>query len=47
MNPDVAQALTRLDLAGLDIEPERCDPEALRAIAADLIVVANALDSAG
>jgi hypothetical protein len=40
----IAVLVGRLRLAGIDIEPERCDPDALRLIARDLIDVADLLD---
>ena len=39
------ELLERLELAGLDIEPERCDTAALRATAADLVALAELLEA--
>ncbi len=41
----MADLVERLALAGIDVEPERCDPVALRLTARDLLALADLLNA--
>jgi hypothetical protein len=41
----IAELVEVLALAGIDVEPQRCDPQALRLTAEQLLELATLLDS--